>query len=132
LYALIDSNDINHSNAKEFYEGVVGKESLALSLPVLTEAWLLIEARLGEHLANSLWQSVSEGVFELLELDLNDLSRAREIDRRYSKARFGLVDATCFALCEKHKIRKVFTYDRRDFSIYRPKFSQSLELLPAL
>jgi predicted nucleic acid-binding protein len=105
---------------------------LALSLPLLTEAWLLREARLGEHLSNRLWQSVCEGVFELLEVDIDDLARARAIEQRYSKANFGLVDATCFALCEQHKIRKVFTYDRRDFSVYRPRFGQSLELLPTI
>ncbi len=131
MYALVDKNDINHSNAKEFYERVAGKESLAISLPILTEAWLLIEARLGFHFADRLWQSVSEGVFELLELDIDDLGKAHEIENKYSKARFGIVDATCFLLCEKHRIRKVFTYDRRDFSIYRPRFADSLELLPS-
>jgi predicted nucleic acid-binding protein len=130
LYALADRNDINHSGAKEFYEQVAGKESLALSLPILTESWLLVEARLGYHFADRLWKSVSDGVFELLELDGDDLGKALEIENRYSQARFGIVDATCFALCEKHRIRKVFTYDRRDFGIYRPRFVESLELLP--
>jgi predicted nucleic acid-binding protein len=90
LYALTDKNDKNHRQAKKFYSSIVGQEILAISLPVLTESWLLLEARLG----------------------------------------FGFVDATCFALCEKHKIRKVFTYDRKHFSLYRPRFASHLELLP--
>ncbi len=75
---------------------------------------------------------MSEGVFELLDLDIDDLGKARQIENRYSKANFGIVDATCFFLCEKHRIRKVFTYDRRDFGIYKPRFVESLELLPPL
>jgi predicted nucleic acid-binding protein len=109
---------------------VVGRESLALSLPILTESWLLVEARLGHQYADRLWRSVSEGVFELLQIDSGDLGKALEIENKYAQAKFGLVDATCFALCEKHRIRKVFTYDRRDFSIYKPRFAPSLELLP--
>ena len=103
---------------------------MAISLPILTESWLLIEARLGYHLANRFWQSALEGVFDLLELEIDDLKRALEIENKYQKARFGMVDSTCFVLCEKYKIRKVFTYDRRDFSIYRPTFAETLELLP--
>jgi len=103
---------------------------LTISLPILTEAWLLIEARLGSYLANTFWKSALEGIFEFLELELDDLRKALQIENKYPKARFGIVDSTCFVLCEKYKIRKVFTYDRRDFSIYRPSFTESLELLP--
>lgn len=130
LYALIDKNDINHSDAKRFYKGVVGKEAISTSLPILTEAWLLIEARLGKYFANKLWKSASEGIFEILELERDDLSTALEIENKYQKTGFGFVDSTCFALCEKYKIRRVFTYDRKHFGIYKPSFSESLELLP--
>jgi predicted nucleic acid-binding protein len=103
---------------------------LAISLPILTEAWLLIEARLGSQPANRFWQSAVEGIFDLLDLDIDDLKRAFEIENKYPKAGFGIVDSTCFAVSEKYKIRKVFTYDRRDFSIYRPTFAETFELLP--
>lgn len=130
LYALIDKNDLNHNNARRFYEGVAGKESLVISLPVLTEAWLLIEARLGRYFANKLWQAAIEGVFEILELEREDLKVAFEIEKRYEKAGFGFVDAICFALCEKHKIREIFTYDKKHFGIYKPSFSKSLDIIP--
>lgn len=96
----------------------------------MTEAWLLIEARVGPYYANRLWKAASEGLFHLLDLDREDLEKALEIEQRYRRAGFGLVDATCFALCEKHRIRRVFTYDRKHFSLYRPGFAASLELLP--
>lgn len=130
FYALIDKNDVNHAEAKRFYEKIVGKETLCTSLPILTEAWLLIEARVGGYFANKLWMSVSQGIFEILELNRDDLESALEIENKYHEVGFGFVDSTCFALCEKYRIRKVFTYDRKHFRIYKPNFSESLELLP--
>lgn len=130
LYALMDKNDINHSSAKRFYETLAGRDTLSISVPILTEAYLLIDARLGTYFANRLWQSAIEGVFEILELNKNDIRRAFEIERKYQKAGFGFVDSTCFSLCERYRIRKVFTYDRKHFGLYRPTFSRSLDILP--
>lgn len=130
FYALIDKNDSNHAEARRFYERIVGKEVLCTSLPILTDAWLLIEARLGSYFANKLWASASKEIFEILELEGGDLESALEIENKYHEAGFGFVDSTCFALCEKYKIHKVFTYDRKHFRIYKPNFSDSLDLLP--
>ena len=130
LYALIDKNDINHSTAKKFYKDVVKKTPLCISLPVMTEAWLLVDARLGTYFAVKLWQSALGGIFDMLELDREDLIAALKIENKYSNAGFGFVDATCFALCEKYKISQVFTYDRKHFAIYRPEFTEFLEIMP--
>lgn len=130
LYALIDKNDRNHESAGMLYRKVVGEEVLYISLPIMTEAWLLVASRLGTHFADKLWGAVLEGVFEILAVDEHDLKSAFEIERKYHKAGFGFVDSTCFALCERHKIREVFTYDRKHFGIYKPGFAKSLELLP--
>ncbi len=130
FYALIDKNDVNHTDAKQFYEKVAGKETLCTSLPILTETWLLIDARVGGFFANKLLMSVSQGIVEVLELNRDDLVSALEIENKYHDAGFGFVDSTCFALCEKYGIRSVFTYDRTHFRIYKPDFSEPLELLP--
>lgn len=130
FYALIDKNDSNHAEARRFYERIAGKEVLCTSLPVLTEAWLLIDARLGSYFANKLWASASKGIFEILELERDDLEIAIEIENKYHEAGFGFVDSTCFALCEKYKINKVFTYDRKHFGIYKPNFSDTLDIIP--
>lgn len=130
LYALTDKNDKNHRQAKEFYASAIRREVFALSLPVLTESWLLLEARLGRFFAHKVWEAVNAGVFEILELGREDLKTALEIEQKYRDAEFGFVDATCFALCEKHKIAKLFTYDRKHFALYKPSFAPHLELLP--
>jgi len=130
IYALVDKNDKNHQHAKNYYQTVVGIEILAISIPVLTEIYLLLDARLGIHYANIFWHSVTEGVFDILELNKTDIKKALEIEKKYARAGFGFVDATCFALCEKHKLSRIFTYDRKHFSIYKPTFAKSLELMP--
>jgi len=130
FYALVDRNDVNHGSAKKFYRSVAGKKLLCSSLPVLTETWLLIDARLGRHFADRLWKAVCDGACEILPLSREDLVMALEIESKYSDAAFGFVDSTCFALCEKHKLRQVFTFDRKHFSIYRPRFTSALELVP--
>ncbi len=130
FYALIDRNDVNHISARKFYESIAGKEVLCTSLPVLTEAWLLVEARLGTYFADLLVEAVAGGAFDILPLGAEELQLALAISREYADTGFGFVDSTCFALCEKHKIGRVFTYDRKHFSIYRPRFKAALELLP--
>ncbi len=130
IYALTDRNDKNHRQAKEFYASIVRRETLGLPLPVLTESYLLLEARLGHFFANKVWEAAINGVFELLVPTEEDLRTAWRMEQRYAEAELGFVDAVCFALCERYKISKVFTYDRRHFALYRPSFASHLELLP--
>jgi predicted nucleic acid-binding protein len=42
----------------------------------------------------------------------------------------GFVDASIVVLAEKHRVRKVLTPDRRDFTRFRPRGLDYLELLP--
>ena len=130
LYALTDRADVHHADAARFYRSVAGREHLALTLPVLTEAYLLLEARLGSAAARRVWDAVNGGAFEVVDLTRRDLVLAREIEERYADAGLGFVDATCLALCERLSLRRVFTYDRKHFGLYRPSFCPALELLP--
>jgi predicted nucleic acid-binding protein len=41
-----------------------------------------------------------------------------------------LVDAGLVAVAERLRCRTVFTLDRRDFALYRPKGIRSIEILP--
>lgn len=62
----------------------------------------------------------------------SDIVRALELDAKFKELNLGLVDGTVAALAERHKVYRVLTTDRRDFSAIRvgPRLSQSLELLP--
>lgn len=131
FYALLDKNDRHHRHARTVHEHT-RQEDLVTSLPILTEAWFLIKSRLGYHFANRVWDDVVKGAFELLEANEEDLARAQAIEKKYREAGLGFVDSISFALCEKNRIRKVFTYDVKHFGLYRPSFAPSLELfMPA-
>jgi len=130
IYALIDKNDKNHLSAKEFYSSVVDKELFVTTVPIITESWLLASARLGDYFADKIWEPVSVGIFEVLEIRINDFRKAFEIEKRYSDVHFGFIDSTSFAACEKYKIRRVFTFDFKHFSVYRPEFTDGLQICP--
>ncbi len=61
---------------------------------------------------------------------LVDLQRAGEIMAAYAQAELDFVDCIIMALSERLNITQICTYDRRDFSIFRPKHCAFLELLP--
>lgn len=59
-----------------------------------------------------------------------DLIRVHEIATEYESAQFDVVDCCIMAQAERLNIRRIATFDRRDFSIFRPKHCEYLELLP--
>ena len=66
----------------------------------------------------------------LESLEWADIQRVHEIAETYTDAEFDLVDCCIMALAERLNISQVATFDRRDFSIYRPRHCDYLELLP--
>lgn len=130
LYALADRRDSHHREALAFFRRTRRREVLAVPHSVMVEAMLFIESRLGPVASRALWDDVVSGVFGLLPVTGEIISKARAIDRRYRDADLGFVDCTCLALCEQHRIETVFTYDRRDFSLYSPSFARALRLVP--
>lgn len=130
VYALADKNDQMHRDAVRYYSRTCERETFVLTLPVVTEACWLIEARLTAAVAQTFWEDVVRGVFVVHPLDLRDLERALTLERAYSDAGFGFADACSLAACERLGIRSVFTFDRRDFSIYRTPKGEGLDLVP--
>ncbi|OGW28926.1 MAG: hypothetical protein A2X59_11640 [Nitrospirae bacterium GWC2_42_7] len=45
-------------------------------------------------------------------------------------ANLGFVDASIMAIAERLKVKKIFTTDRRHFSILKPKHCKSFTLVP--
>lgn len=130
FYALIDKNDGNHLPAKSFYGANVTKGIFCTSLPIITETSILLEIRLGSHYAFEFGKSINEGIFKILPIHVEQMERALDIDLKYSDACFGFVDTTTMALLETHKMDRIFTFDRKHFSIYRPVFTRNLHILP--
>ncbi len=50
--------------------------------------------------------------------------------KRYRSLPMDLADAALVCVAERERMRRVFTLDRRDFSIYRPKRIGRFAILP--
>jgi predicted nucleic acid-binding protein len=69
------------------------------------------------------------GAFTYAPPTLEELARAMEIDRRYSRLGLGLVDASVVALAEILGIRRLATRDVRHFSAIRLHDGSAFELV---
>ncbi len=65
-----------------------------------------------------------------MPIELDDLRRVREIAIAYADAEFDIVDCCIMAIAERLNITRIATFDRRDFSVFRPSHCEYFELLP--
>ncbi len=61
---------------------------------------------------------------------IEDLQRVHEILEQYADSQLDFTDATIVAIAERLNITRVYTLDRRDFSMIRPNHCDYFELLP--
>lgn len=69
---------------------------------------------------DALWELVLEGTVRLLPVEAGDHRRMRDLMKKYRMLPMDLADAALVAVAEREWIRRIFTIDRRDFSLYRP------------
>lgn len=126
LVAIVDADDQHHAECVATLEGV--REPLATVWPPIVEAMYLLtdlpKAR------EALWQMLERGGVQLLPLDITDAPRMRELMDKYADRSMDLADAALLRAAEREGIRKIFTVDRRDFSIYRLNNRTRPTLLP--
>ncbi len=128
LYALFQKDDKYHSQAKEF----AASSRLPVLVPdvVLPEVTFLMVRDGGIQVAAAFFEGFKAASLKLECLTTEDISRAREIMLDYADARFDFVDCVIMSMAERFAITRICTFDRRDFSIFRPAHSEYLELLP--
>ncbi len=81
--------------------------------------------------AISEFERLQSSAFHIEHLTSEDMVRMAEIMRQYASAAFDYTDAAIMALSERLSITQVYTFDQRDFRIFRPNHCPYLELLPA-
>ena len=115
LVALVDADDQYHKKCVAALK--VLQEPLVTVWPPVTEAMYL----LGDlpKAQEALWEMLARGVLQLLPLDLTDIPRMRELMNKYADRPMDLADAALVRVAEREGIRKIFTLDREDFSVYR-------------
>ena len=96
--------------------------------PPLIEAFYLLAAvPMGQE---GLWEIISREAVSLLPLDATDFPRMRELMQKYKDRRMDLADAALIRTAEREGIRRIFTVDQKDFSVYRLHGRVKPSLLP--
>jgi len=115
LVALVDADDQHHAKCVAALKQL--REPLATVWPPVVEAMYLLS---GLPLAQeALWEMLERGAVLVLPLDSNDIPRIRELMRKYVNRKMDFADAALLRAAERENTRKIFTVDRRDFSVYR-------------
>jgi len=128
VLAMADAGDPRHDATSRAVAAHVG--GLILPDPVLFESAQLVgrrygptsEARLIRHLATTDWRRISVAA--------EDLDRIADLLETYADANIGFVDGAIVAIAERLGATRLFTLDRRDFGIIRPRHVEAFDLLP--
>jgi len=115
LVALVDADDQFHQKCVATLKEL--REPLVTVWPPVTEAMYLLSDL--PRAQEALWEMLARGVLQFLPLDITDVPRMRELMRKYADRPMDLADAALVRVAEREGIRKIFTVDRKDFSVYR-------------
>jgi hypothetical protein len=124
--ALIHADDRHHASCRHALEGI--REPLATVWPVITKAMYLLDFSSGAQ--DALWRLLERDAVKILPLGAADVPRMRELMRKYRDLPMDLADAALVRAAEREKISRVFTIDRRDFEVYRPRGIRRFTILP--
>ncbi len=127
LYAIYNLDDYLHKRA---IVGIDADADLIIPQVVLVEVAYLLKDRSGVPATLKFLEGIIASQTPLEAITSPDLIRVHEIMASYASAKFDFVDCCIMALSERLNITRIYTFDRRDFSIFRPKHIPNLELLP--
>lgn len=126
LVALISAGDRHHRACRQTLETL--EEPLGTVWPALTEAMYLLRTSWAAQQA--LWEMLERGTVTLIPLAIEDVPRMRDLMGKYRDLPMDLADAALVRIAEREKIRRIFTLDRRDFTLYRPLGIGRFTILP--
>jgi hypothetical protein len=128
LFALTDQNDHNHQRVLAVAQSV--SEPLVLPAVVLPEVCYLIASRLGHQAMRRFVSNMTPDAVQVESVTTEDLVRVHQILEQYADSQLDFTDAAIVAIAERLNIIRVYTLDRRDFSIIRPRHCDYFELFP--
>lgn len=126
LVALLHKHDRNHRLCVDTLMSL--SDPLASVWPALTEAMYLLN--FSWEAQDALWEMVIDGIVRVLPLEHEDDVLMRDLMKKYRSLPMDLADAALVRVAERDRIRRIFTLDRRDFSLYRPKGLGKFVLIP--
>ena len=127
LVALIHADDRHHERCANALRTL--DEPLGTVWPAFTEAMVLLG--FSWRAQDALWELVDREVVGVLQLDMRDKRRARELMKKYRDLPMDLADAALVSVAERERVSRIFTLDRRDFELYRPYRIGRFQIIPA-
>jgi uncharacterized protein len=128
VLAAVDRNDVAHDRVVAALR--VERSTILLPTVVLPEVAFLLDACHGAVTAASVMAHIARGNWPIENLETTDLERATELMARYADSRIGFVDAAITALAERLAAPRIYTLDRRHFTLIRPRHTDVFEVLP--
>jgi predicted nucleic acid-binding protein len=126
LVALIHASDKHHVICRDTFRSL--SEPLVTVWPAFTEAMYLLA--FSSQAQQALLAFVERGALDFLPLRADDSPRMGELMRKYQDLPMDFADAALVRVAERERLPRIFTVDRRDFSVYRPQGFGRFELLP--
>ena len=126
LVALLHADDQSHDRCTRTLRSL--REPLATVWPVLTEAMYLLSFSWEAQVA--LWEMIEAEVVTILSLDRGDAVRMKDLMRKYRDLPMDLADAALVRVAERERIRRIFSLDRRDFTVYRLEKVGRFSIIP--
>ncbi len=127
IVATIDNQDVKHQACIDLY---LQADVILMPQSVLNEVCYLLRRSGSNLLVAQFLRSLSSSKFFMIPLEASDIIRTAEILEQYADSRVDFVDATVAAIAERLRITEIFTLDRRDFQIMRPRHVPYFDILP--
>ncbi len=128
LVSVLVSNDINHAKATVALPSLRAERRI-VAAPVLIELFYLVGKYVSYPAAVKALQETRR-YYRIEALSAEDMTAMEAIMTRYASAQFDYTDVALMALAERLKIEQIYTFDRRDFVIFRPNHCPTFTLLP--
>jgi uncharacterized protein len=129
LLAAFYNKDQNYQKARAAQQGMKVVTRIVPS-PVVYELFYMITIRMNYEQTIVMFEVLQTPAFTIEVLTPQDMVRMKQIMRQYASSSFDYADTAIMALSERLNITQVYTFDRRDFSVFRPNHCHYLELLP--
>ena len=126
LVALLDQSDLHHAASVAALRTL--RDPLVTVWPAFTEAMYLLGSSWPGQKA--LWSRIETAALMLAPIDESDATRMRELMEKYRDLPMDLADAALVRIAEREDLSRIFTIDRRHFSVYRPGRRRRFSILP--
>jgi len=128
LVAMGSVSDTNHTIAENLMKDFGGIR--IIPEPVLPEMFYMLTQRVGYTSARQIFKRIRSSGFQIEPLTDDDMDRMEAIMADYADNQFDFVDVALMAMAERLDVCEIYTFDHRDFMVYRPPHCEFFELLP--